>query len=87
MSVIEYAVITKIQKWGNSLGLRIPRRFAREAQVYAGATVDLRVNQGRLEVRPVKPTRYRLEDLLAGIKPRNLHRSVETGQPKGRELL
>jgi antitoxin MazE len=43
---------TKIQKWGNSLGLRIPRSFAAEAQVEEGATVDLSVEDGRLLVRP-----------------------------------
>ncbi|HXX92903.1 MAG TPA: AbrB/MazE/SpoVT family DNA-binding domain-containing protein [Planctomycetota bacterium] len=80
-------MITKIQKWGNSLGLRIPRSFAKEARVEAGATVDLRVTHGRLEVRPVRPERYSLDELLAGVNPRNLHHEVETGHPKGKELL
>jgi antitoxin MazE len=42
---------TRIQKWGNSLGLRIPRSIAAEAQVQEGATVDLSVDSGRLVVR------------------------------------
>jgi antitoxin MazE len=43
---------TKIQKWGNSLGLRIPRSFAAEAQVKEGAAVDLSVEDGRLWSAP-----------------------------------
>jgi antitoxin MazE len=86
ISIKELLMRTKIQKWGNSLGLRIPRSFAKEAQVEAGATVDLRVTQGRLEVRPVRRERYELEDLLAGITPKNLHHEVDTGRPEGKEL-
>ncbi len=42
---------TKIQKWGNSLGLRIPKSFAEEAGVEAGSEVDLTVEDGQLIVR------------------------------------
>lgn len=80
-------MITKIQKWGNSLGLRIPKSIAKEAQLGAGDEVDLTVKQGHLEIRPLKKSRYRLEDLLAGVNPRNLHEKVRSGQSLGRELL
>jgi antitoxin MazE len=79
-------VITKIQKWGNSLGLRIPKSFAKEAHVEAGGSVDLTVKEGNLLVRPVRPPRYRLETLLAEITRENLHDEVHTGKAKGREL-
>ena len=45
---------TKIQKWGNSLGLRIPKSFAAEAQVEEGTTVDMSVQNGRLLLRPLR---------------------------------
>lgn len=76
---------TKIQKWGNSLGLRIPKSFAAEAQVDAGSTVDLSVEDGDLIVKPVRRLRYELRDLLKAINSRNIHREVETGDPVGRE--
>lgn len=79
-------MITKIQKWGNSLGLRIPKSFAKEARVEAGGRVDLTVKGGNLLVRPVRSHRYRLEKLLAGITTENLHDEVRTGKPKGREV-
>ncbi len=76
---------TKIQKWGNSLGLRIPRSFAAEAQVEEGSTVDLSVQNGRLLVRPLRTRKYALADLLKKVNPRNVHAEVSTGEPVGRE--
>jgi len=76
---------TKVQKWGNSLGLRIPRSFAAEAQVEAGSTVDLSVENGSLLVRPIRTLKYSLRTLLKKVKLRNLHGEVPTGEPVGRE--
>ena len=76
---------TKIQKWGNSLGLRIPRAFAAEAQVEEGATVDLSVQNGRLLVRPLRVRKFALNGLLRKVNRRNLHREVSTGRAVGRE--
>jgi antitoxin MazE len=82
----EGGVQTKIQRWGNSLGLRIPRSFAREAGVGAGSEVDLSVRDGDLIVKPAKRQTYRLEELLRKITARNLHAAIDTGEPIGREL-
>jgi antitoxin MazE len=79
-------VQTKIQKWGNSLGLRIPRSFAAEAQVEEGAIVDLSVDNGQLLVRPLRVRRYSLNALLRNVSRRNLHGEVSTGKAVGREL-
>lgn len=76
---------TKVQKWGNSLGLRIPRSFAAEARVEEGSTVDLSVENGSLLVRPLRIRKYTLSALLKKVKRRNLHGEVATGQPAGRE--
>ena len=76
---------TKIQKWGNSLGLRIPRSFAAEAQVEEGAIVDLSVDNGQLLVRPLRGRKYSLNALLRRVSRRNLHGEVSTGKTVGRE--
>ncbi len=76
---------TKIQKWGNSLGLRIPRAFAAEAKVGEGSTVELTVENGTLLVRLVDGHRFELEELLKGINKQNLHGEVSTGAAVGRE--
>lgn len=76
---------TRIQRWGNSLGLRIPRSFAEEAGVAAGSEVDLSVRDGDLVVRPARRRVYRLKDLVRRITARNLHDEVADGAPVGRE--
>ena len=79
-------MITKIQKWGNSLGLRIPKSFAAEAQVEAGSTVDISVEDGGLVVRPVRRQKYVLSELLRRVTSRNIHDEIATGEPVGREV-
>jgi len=78
-------MLTKIQKWGNSLGLRIPKSFATEAAVEAGSTVDIAIEGDGLVVRPVRRPRYALEDLLRRVNSRNRHDEIPTGGPVGRE--
>jgi antitoxin MazE len=81
----EDSVRTRIQKWGNSLGLRIPRSFAKEAGVEAGSEVDLSIRRGDLVVKPARRRKYRLPELLRGISARNVHAEVDVGTPVGRE--
>ena len=75
---------TKIQKWGNSLGVRIPRSFAAEARVEAGSSVDISVEDGSLRIRALS-RRYSLRDLLKKITIRNLHAEASTGARVGQE--
>ena len=78
-------MLTRIQKWGNSLGLRIPKSFAADLEVEAGSTVDIRVEDGALVLRPVRRRQYELSELLEGIHEGNLHEEIHTGDPVGRE--
>lgn len=77
---------TKIRRWGNSLGLRIPKSFAEEAGVDAGSTVDISVRGGALVARPLRPRRYDLRSLVKMIDEDNIPEPVETGPPVGREV-
>lgn len=77
---------TKIQKWGNSLGLRIPKAFAEEAGVQAGSQVELSVENGVLTMRPSRRKKYGLQELLRRVTAKNLHDEVDTGTPVGREV-
>jgi antitoxin MazE len=78
-------MVTKIQKWGNSLGLRIPKSFAKEAGVKEGSAVDISVEGDRLVIRPLRSERYRLSDLLSQVRKDNLHEEILTGDAVGRE--
>jgi len=76
-----------IQKWGNSLAVRIPVTMAEQLDVQEGTPVDLLVDQGVLVVRPHTRPRYRLADLLRDCKPSQLHGAVDFGPDVGREVL
>ncbi len=78
-------MVTKIQKWGNSLGLRIPKSFALEVRVKPGSQVDLAVDNGSLVIRPLKPGKHSLDALLAKMNSANLHAEADWGGPAGKE--
>lgn len=78
---------TRVQKWGNSLALRIPKALAREARLSQGSRVDLRLVDGRLVAEPGQMPEYRLDDLLAGVTDENIHQEISTGPPAGTEIL
>lgn len=77
---------TKIVRWGNSLGLRIPKSFAEGLGVSDGTPVELSQEEGRLVIRAARPKPLSLDDLLEGVKKSNLHDEVETGGPVGGEV-
>ncbi len=76
---------TQLAKWGNSLGLRLPKSVALEAQLAAGDTVDVSVDDGAIVIRPARP-RYSLEELVGRITSRNRHRETDWGTPLGHEV-
>ena len=78
---------TQVQKWGNSLGLRILRSLAEQIGLGAGTAVSLSAKDGELLVKPARPTRLSLDELLAEVSDSNLHSSVETGSAVGAEIF
>ena len=81
-----YGVKARIQKWGNSLALRIPRSFAVEAHLEQDSLVELALVDGKLIVVPVAEPALTLDQLLAGVTEQNLHGEVDTGQATGNEI-
>ena len=80
------ATSTQIAKWGNSLGLRLPKSVAREAKLDEGDIVDVSVKNGAIVVRPARPT-YSIENLVSKMTRRNRHKETDWGTtPVGREL-
>jgi antitoxin MazE len=76
---------TRVQKWGNSLAIRIPRAFAAQAGIERDASVELTLEAGKLVVVPALPDVPTLDELLSGITPENLHDEVTTGPAVGAE--
>ena len=76
---------TRIQKWGNSLALRIPKSFAVETGLNQDAIVDIALVDGKLIVTPLPARPPTLEQLLAGITDANRHAEYDTGEAVGNE--
>lgn len=77
---------TKVQRWGNSLALRIPKSFAVEVGLEDEAAVDLSLVDGKLIITPLVQTNYTLDELLAQVTDENLHHEVATGEAVGAEV-
>ena len=78
------ATTTQLSKWGNSLGLRLPKSIAREVQLDEGDTVQVSVDNGAIVIRPSRP-RYSLDELVRRITPKNRHDESDWGGPLGDE--
>jgi antitoxin MazE len=75
----------KIQKWGNSLAVRIPQVLAEQAGLAEGTSVFVRMDDGKLVISRER-RKYRLDDLLDRITPENRPEVVDWGPPVGKEI-
>lgn len=75
----------KIQKWGNSLALRIPKSFALQSRIRQDEYVNLTLEKNKIIVEPIEEKKYSLEELVSGIKKSNLHREINFGKKVGSE--
>lgn len=74
----------RIQRWGNSLAVRLPKSVTEGLGLAEGSTVDVEERDGELVLSPVH--RYRLSELLADVRADQLHEVVSTGSRRGREV-
>lgn len=70
-----------VKKWGNSAAVRIPASIMAAAHVALDQPVEVREEQGRIVIEPVK-----LDELLGGITAKNQHKPIDTGAPLGKEV-
>ncbi len=75
-----------VQKWGNSLAIRIPKSFATEIDLTQGAEIDLILLENKIQIIPIKKKKITLEDLLSQVTEENIHKEVDTGIPVGKEI-
>lgn len=76
---------TKVQRWGNSLAVRIPKSFADEAGLSDGAAVEMRLVERGVIVESVPAEAPTLDELLERVTSANLHDEVDVGPPHGLE--
>ena len=79
--------LATIQKWGNSLAVRIPAALANQLNVDEGAQVQLEVRDGEFDVRPLARRRLNLKDLLRDCQPSQLQGETDFGPDVGREVI
>lgn len=76
---------TRIQRWGNSLAVRIPKAFAADIHLEPDSAVDVTLHDGKLVLAPVIESGPTLDQLLAEITEHNVHAEVDTGLAVGTE--
>ncbi len=79
-------MLTKVQRWGNSLALRIPKPIATELGLSDNSQVTLAFHDGALTVSPVAIPKYSLAGLVSGITKKNVHREIDCGASRGKEI-
>ncbi|TAL18300.1 AbrB/MazE/SpoVT family DNA-binding domain-containing protein [bacterium] len=77
-----------IQKWGNSLAVRIPVQIAKDAHLGQNSRVEISLQGDEIVLKPVeKAKKYSLAELVARITPENVPGKTDMGPPAGKELL
>ncbi|MFC1930037.1 AbrB/MazE/SpoVT family DNA-binding domain-containing protein [Chloroflexota bacterium] len=76
---------TRVQKWGNSLALRIPKSFATEVGLQKETSVEVSLVDGKLVITPITKPNLTLKQLLARVNQKNLHREMDSGAAIGNE--
>jgi len=79
-------VKTTVKKWGNSAAVRIPSAVMQTVRLQLDEVVDVREEEGRIVIEPLRKKTFLLDDLLKGITAKNLHQAVDFGSPKGEEV-
>jgi antitoxin MazE len=81
-------MVTKIQKWGNSQGLRLAKQVLEDAHISVGDDVDVTVRDGLIVVAPARRVRGKrsLPDLVSRIPKDYKTEEIDWGQPVGKEV-
>jgi antitoxin MazE len=76
-------VRAKLQKWGNGLGLRVPKAIAQSTRLREGSEVELTIENGRLVITPIED--LSLEEMLDRVTDENRHGLIDWGPSVGKE--
>ena len=75
----------RVERWGNSLAIRIPKFLAENAELIEGMIVELTIRQKQIAAIMVQKRKRSLEQLLDKVTSKNLHAEIDLGAPIGRE--
>lgn len=77
---------SKVQRWGNSLAVRIPKPFANDVGLREDSPVEISVVDGGLVILPSAARPFSLREMLAEVTDENIHTEVSTGPALGNEV-
>jgi antitoxin MazE len=75
-----------VKKWGNSAAIRIPAAVMEATQLSLDQIVEVREEEGRIIIEPIRQKAYDLRELLKGITPKNQHQAADFGPAVGKEV-
>ena len=76
---------TKIQKWGNSLGVRLPKSIADQKDLKAGLGVSVLIQDNKIVIEPIAEE-MSLDSIMASVTPNNLHAETDWNEARGNEV-
>jgi len=76
----------KVKKWGNSLGLRIPKSFSAQTGIIDGSNVDIQLEGNKITIVPLNKSEYTLDELLSQVTEENIHYEINSDGPVGNEI-
>jgi antitoxin MazE len=76
---------TKIQKWGNSLGVRLPKNITEQKSLRAGLSVSVILKNDQIVIEP-DTIETSLDSLLSKISPANCHDESDWSAAQGNEI-
>ncbi|MCL4546652.1 MAG: AbrB/MazE/SpoVT family DNA-binding domain-containing protein [Deltaproteobacteria bacterium] len=79
-------MLTKIQKWGNSFAVRIPKAFASDVRIEKDSVIEIFIIDNQIVIKPVNAKKYSLKQLLSDVNVNNIHSEIHTGTICGNEI-
>jgi antitoxin MazE len=74
-----------IRKWGNSLGLRLPKGIAGHFNLKDGSRIELQFEDDHIKIMPMPDKKITLEELMSKVNKTNIHNEIDTGTSVGNE--
>lgn len=79
-------MLTVVKKWGNSLGVRIPKSIVSDTRIEDGSEIEITSTESVITLKVHRKKTYDLKTLLEGINESNLHGEILTGDSRGNEV-
>lgn len=76
----------QVKKWGNSASVRIPASIMAAAALHVDQEVDVREEEGRVIIEPVRAPSYDLDALLVAMTPDTFPEDIDFGPSVGHEV-